>query len=216
MSKYIDIHTHHNVGEGLFITNSYHAFEKAVGAGLCSLGLHPWYITPDGIEHELVQLEKYASLQNVVAIGECGLDKLTKTDWSLQKDAFRRQIRLANKLHKPLIIHCVRAYDEVLQLLKQEQVAVPVIFHGFNKNVQVAQRILAQGYYLSFGAALLNDQSHAIEALEACTVDRFFLETDDADIAIGQIYEKAADVRKTGKDDLILQLQKNFQAVFII
>ena len=204
------------MGEGLFITNRYHAFEGAVGAGLCSLGLHPWYITPDGIEHELVQLEKYASLSNVAAIGECGLDKLTNTDWSLQKDAFRRQITLANKLHKPLIIHCVRAYDEVLLLLKQEQVAVPVVFHGFNKNVQIAQRILAQGYYLSFGAALLNDQSPAIMAIQVCPEDRFFLETDDADIAIGQIYEKAADVRKTGKDDLILQLQKNFQAVFNI
>lgn len=204
------------MGEGLFITNRYHAFEKAEGNGLCSLGLHPWYITADGIEPELVQLEKYASLQNVVGIGECGLDKLTKTDWVLQEDAFRRQIRLANRLHKPLIIHCVRAYDEVLQQLKQEQVAVPVIFHGFNKNLQIAQRILAQGYYLSFGAALLNDQSSAIAALQACTEDRFFLETDDADIAIGQIYEKAADVRKTGKDDLILQLQKNFQAVFNI
>lgn len=204
------------MGEGLFITNRYHAFEKAEGAGLCSLGLHPWYIIPDGIEHELVQLEKYASLQNVVAIGECGLDKLTKTDWALQEEAFRKQIRLANKLYKPLIIHCVRAYDEVLQILKQELVAVPVIFHGFNKNVQIAQRILAKGYYFSFGAALLNDQSSAIAALRACPEDRFFLETDDADITIGQIYEKAADARKTGKDDLILQLQKNFQAVFNI
>lgn len=204
------------MGEGLFITNRYHAFEKAEGGGLCSLGIHPWYVTPDGIEHELVQLEQYASQPNVVAIGECGLDKLTNTDWSLQEDAFHRQIRLANKLHKPLIIHCVRAYDEVLLLLKQEQVAVPVVFHGFNKNVQVAQRILAKGYYLSFGAVLLNDQSSAIAAIQACPEDRFFLETDDADIAIGQIYEKAADVRKTGKDDLILQLQKNFQAVFNI
>lgn len=204
------------MGEGLFITNGYHAFEKAEGGGLCSLGLHPWYITPDGIEHELVQIEKYASLPNVVAIGECGLDKLTNTDWSLQEDVFRRQITLANKLHKPLIIHCVRAYDEVLLLLKQEQVAVPVVFHGFNKNVQIAQRILAQGYYLSFGAALLNDQSPAIMAIQVCPEDRFFLETDDADIAIGQIYEKATDIRKTGEDALILQLQKNFQAVFNI
>lgn len=183
---------------------------------MCSLGLHPWHITPDDIENEMVLLEKYASLQNAVAIGECGMDKLTNTDWVLQEDVFRRQIRLANKLHKPLIIHCVRAYDEVLQTLKQEQAAVPVIFHGFNKNVQVAQRILAQEYYLSFGATLLNNQSSAIAAIEACPGDRFFLETDDTDIAIGQIYEKAADIRKTDLDALILQLQKNFQAVFNI
>jgi len=203
------------VGEGLFITNRYHAFEKASEGSLYSLGIHPWYVDSD-FDNQLTQLEQYATLPNVVGIGECGLDKLTNTDWALQEDIFRRQIRLANKLHKPLIIHCVRAYDEVLQLLKQEQAAVPVIFHGFNKNVQVAQRILARGYYLSFGAALLNDQSSAIAAIQACPEDRFFLETDDADIAIGQVYEKAADVRKTGEDALILQLQKNFQAVFNI
>lgn len=215
MSKYIDIHTHHNVGEGLFITNRYQAFEKASEGSLCSLGIHPWYVDAD-FDNQLAQLEQYATLPNVVAIGECGLDKLTATPWHLQEQTFRLQIQLANTLHKPLIIHCVRAYDEVLQTLKQEQAAVPVIFHGFNKNVQVAQRILAQGYYLSFGAALLNNQSSAIAVIEACPGDRFFLETDDTDIAIGQIYEKAADIRKTDLDALILQLQKNVQAVFNI
>lgn len=193
----------------------YHAFEKASEGGLCSLGIHPWYVDAD-FDNQLAQLEQYATLPNVVAIGECGLDKLTATPWHLQERAFRLQIQLANTLHKPLIIHCVRAYDEVLQMLKLEQVQVPVIFHGFNKNMLVAEGILKNGYYLSFGTALLNDQSPAIAAIQACPEDKFFLETDDKDIAIGQIYEKAADVRKTGKDALILQLQKNFQAVFNI
>lgn len=215
MSKYIDIHTHHNVGQGLFITNRYQAFEKASDGGLCSLGIHPWYIDAD-FDNQLAQLERYATLPNVVAIGECGFDKVTATPWHLQERAFRLQMQLANTLHKPLIIHSVRAYDEVLQLLKQEQVAVPVIFHGFNKNVQVAERILNNGYYLSFGAALLNDKSPAIAAIQASPEDKFFLETDDADISIGQIYEKAADIRKTDLDALILQLQKNVQAVFNI
>ena len=199
----------------MFITNRYQAFEKASEGGLCSLGIHPWYVDAD-FDNQLAKLEQYATLPNVVAIGECGLDKLTATPWHLQERTFRQQIQLANTLHKPLIIHCVRAYDEVLQILQQEQVQVPVVFHGFNKNVQIAQRILAQGYYLSFGAALLNDQSPAIMAIQVCPEDRFFLETDDADIAIGQIYEKVADIRKTDLDALILQLHKNFQAVFNI
>jgi TatD DNase family protein len=203
------------VGEGLFITNRYQAFEKASEGGLCSLGIHPWYVDAD-FDNQLAQLEQYATLPNVVAIGECGLDKVTATSWDLQAWAFRIQIQLANTLHKPLIIHCVRAYDEVLQMLKLEQVQVPVVFHGFNKNVQVAERILNRGYYLSFGAALLKDNGPAIAAIQCCPATSFFLETDDTDFSIGQIYEKAADVRKTGEDALILQLQKNFQAVFNI
>lgn len=216
LTDYIDIHTHHNAGEGLFITNRYQAFEKAEEGGLCSLGLHPWHITDAGFDMDIAQLEQFVTLQNVVAIGECGLDKVTETDWTLQEKAFRTQIQLAGRLHKPLIIHCVRAYDEVLMILKQEKVTVPVIFHGFNKNVQVAARILDCGYYLSFGAALLKASSPALVALAACPENMFFLETDDAAINIGQIYEKAADIRKTGTDALILQLQKNFQAVFNI
>ncbi len=215
MSKYIDIHTHHNVGEGLFITNRYQAFEKASEGGLCSLGIHPWYIDAD-LDNQLSQLEKYATLPNVVAIGECGLDKLTATPWLLQERVFRLQIQLANKLRKPLIIHCVRAYDEVLELLKREQVVVPVIFHGFNKNVQLAERILNRGYYLSFGAALQKDNAPAIVAIQCCPATSFFLETDDTEFSIGHIYEKAADIRKTDLDTLILQLQKNVQAVFNI
>lgn len=216
LADYIDIHTHHNVGEGLFITNRYQAFDKAAEGGLCSLGLHPWYLTEAGFDNEFAQLAKYAALPNVAAIGECGLDKVTETPWELQEKAFRAQIQLANRLQKPLVIHCVRTYDEVLHILKQERVQVPVIFHGFNKNAQVAKRILDNGYYVSFGAALLKEQSLAITALKYCPETRFFLETDDADVSISQIYEKAADIRKTGTDALILQLQKNFQAVFNI
>jgi len=216
LADYIDIHTHHNVGEGLFITNRYQAFEIAAEGGLCSLGLHPWYVTDADFDSEMTQLERFAMLPNTLAIGECGLDKVTETDWELQGKAFRTQIKLANRLQKPLIIHCVRAYDEVLQILKQERVQVPVIFHGFNKNVQVSKRILDSGYYLSFGAALLKEQSPAIASLQNTPEAGFFLETDDADVSIRQIYEKVADIRKTGTDALILQLQKNFQAVFNI
>ncbi|MBW7912590.1 MAG: TatD family hydrolase [Taibaiella sp.] len=216
MDAYIDIHTHKQSATGLSVINRHEDFAQALDGVTCSLGVHPWYIQADAPDTQLANLRQYAALPNVIAIGECGLDKATDTDWQLQGRVFAAQIALANELNKPLVIHCVRAYEEVLDILHDSQVAVPVIFHGFNKNAQLAERLINAGYYLSFGAALLNEGSYAAKALTHIPLERIFLETDDSAVPIEQIYETAAGWLKTGKDALILQLQNNFSRVFNI
>ncbi len=217
MGGYIDIHTHRiSATAGLTVINRYEGFEQAVDGITCSLGVHPWYIQADAPEKQLASLRQYAALPNVIAIGECGLDKATDTAWQLQVRVFAAQIALANELNKPLVIHCVRAYEEVLDMLRDSEVAVPVIFHGFNKNIQLAERLVKAGYYLSFGAGLLKEGSNATYVIQSIPVDHFFLETDDSTVPIEQIYETAARWLKTGKDALILQLQNNFRRVFNI
>jgi TatD DNase family protein len=148
----------------------------------------------------------------VVAIGETGLDKLCKTDWSKQELSFIAHVQWANFIHKPLIIHCVKAWDEVFAALTQEKVSVPVIFHGYAKNLQLAQQITRQGYYLSFGKAL--EQERLQQVLNAIPVNQFFLETDDADIEIETVYDYAAAALSIDRISLSLQLQKNAEAVF--
>ena len=86
--------------------------------------------------------------------------------------------------------------------------------HGYNKKIAVAQRLLDKGYYLSFGAAILNDSLHAAQVLRHVPADRYFLETDDADVAIAQIYDKAAELRATAVENIILQVAQNFKSVF--
>lgn len=215
LQQYIDIHTHH-ARKGLSVLNRYDNFQQAEDGALCSLGMHPWYLSEGALDEQLHQLEQYAQFDNVLAIGECGLDKITKTDWALQVKAFGGQVALANKLEKPLIIHCVRAYEEVIQLLKEYDVSVPVIFHGFNKSLQVAERILSEGYYISFGAALHNERSHSSSVITHVPIEKLFLETDEAPDSIEAIYKTASMLLKTDIDTLILQLQKNFHTVFKI
>jgi len=198
----------------LFVQSLYQNFERAGNDGLYSVGLHPWYINNDTLDAKFRELEQAANGDNVIAIGECGLDKVCDTDWDLQLQAFSKQINLANRLNKPLVIHCVRAYEEVLGMLKDGGVNVPVVFHGFNKKWQLAEQILKQGYYLSFGAAILKEDAGAGDALSKVPADRFFLETDDRDASIMDIYNAAASIRKTPIDALILQLRKNFETVF--
>ncbi len=206
MPSFINVHTHNPTDKNAII-NFYEAFEESGKVTCCSLGLHPWYAGNASFS----QLKNYAGQGNVVAIGECGLDKRCSTDWSLQEKIFREQIALANELDKPLIIHCVRAYSECIQLLAAAK--VPVIFHGFNRNLRIAQLLLDEGFYLSVGAAVWNPVFG--EVFPALPVDRLFFETDDRDdLEIGDVYKRAAELKKIEVESLILQVQHNFQKVF--
>ncbi len=212
MYHYIDIHTHNNTptAHALRIVNVYEQFDTIPKNGWFSVGMHPWYLSG---AIDIDKLQKVAMRSNILAIGECGLDKVCATDWNLQIRAFAQQIELANKIGKPLIIHCVRAWEEVMATLKQHKVSVPVIFHGFNKS-NIASRLIDNGYYLSFGKALLSPGSPAAEAIASIPAHRYFLETDDSDISIADIYTAAATLRQTEQDDVILQLRQNFKTVF--
>lgn len=212
LPPYIDIHTHHDTTDTavLSLLNKYENFDQVKPGKQYSLGLHPWYI--HNAADQLQQLERYISSTSVWAIGECGLDHLCTTDKALQKKVFAHQIRLANEYRKPLVIHCVKAFPETLSLLKEA--TVPAIFHGFRNKQVLADEILAAGHYLSFGAAILHPGATAAAVLATIPDDRFFLETDDqTGLDIREIYNAASFIRKTGKDAIILQLQKNFQNV---
>ena len=159
-------------------------------------------------------LTKLADLPNVLAIGECGLDKLCHTDCDLQVNVFKQQIGLANKLDKPLIVHCVRAFDELIKIIDGQPPSVPVVVHGFNKKGSIAEALIGRGIYLSFGAAILKNGSPAADALKQMPADRCFLETDNAEVPIYDIYRAAASIRQISEEAVILQVQQNFATVF--
>lgn len=186
-------------------------FSNAKNGMLCSLGLHPWYLQNWRLLIE--EVRELALASNVLAIGECGLDKVCDTDWNVQVDAFCAQVKLANELLKPLIIHCVKAYSEVVQVLEKAEVCVPVIFHGFNRNWNVAEQLLSKGYYLSVGAAVMRNEAMT-PVVKQMPADRFFCETDDAEVPVQQVYQAVASVRQTTVDDIVLQVESNFNHVF--
>jgi TatD DNase family protein len=177
--------------------------------GMYSVGLHPWYITAQW-QQAIEEVKRWSVYEHVLAIGECGLDKICETDFALQQQVFEQHIAWANTLGKPLIIHCVKAFDETLLALKQSQ--VPVIFHGFNKSRDLALQIIRAGHYLSFGKAL--GQPRMNQLLKSIPPERIFLETDDADISIQQVYQLAAAAYNIDELSLSLQLRQNVKTVF--
>lgn len=208
----INIHTHQHSGSGeRAIINIYQHFDKVLAGNFYSVGIHPWYIQESWLQ-QFKEIKDYSPLDAVVAIGETGLDKLCNTDWSRQELSFTAHVQWANFLQKPLIIHCVKAWDEVLATLKKQKVNVPVIFHGFTKSPELAQQITKQGYYLSFGKALEHERLQLL--LKKIPPNQFFLETDDADTGIETVYNYAAAALSIDRISLDLQIQENAKAVF--
>lgn len=205
---YINIHTHDEGAPGT-IVNVLRDFDEIPREGFYSAGLHPWYLKENAAE-EFAKLKLTCLKENVLAVGECGLDKICETDMALQQTWFAEQVKLAAQINKPLIIHCVRAYEEVMRALKS--VRVPVIFHGFNKNENVAAKLLQHGYYLSFGKHLWSENTAKV--FRDCPKEKFFLETDDAGHTIEEVYERAASIKNISLEELKTQVSDNVQKVF--
>ena len=160
-----------------------------------SAGIHPWYIHENFSNIQLKKLEAIATEPNIKFIGECGLDRLKGAPLPLQEEIFIKQIRIAEEVKKPVIIHCVRCYNELISIKKIVRPRVPFIVHGFNTKIEISRQLLDKGFYLSLGGALLQEESNALKVLQEIPLERLFLETDDKDISIVDIYQKAAEVR---------------------
>jgi TatD DNase family protein len=165
-----------------------------------SVGLHPWYAQLEKLELQLQYLKVVANQQNVKLIGECGLDRLKGETLENQILILEKQISLAEALNKPLILHCVKCYSELIEIKERLKVKVPMIIHGFNKNEEPGKQMLAKGFLLSFGAAILRENSGAARLVQS--TDNFFLETDDSEIPIEEIYLTAANLKKCSVDEL--------------
>jgi TatD DNase family protein len=196
----------------LFIENLYKNFDQNLQGMMVSMGLHPWYLNAATLEEELESLKNNISRQEVLAVGECGLDRLSNTDWALQLQAFQKQIGLAEEINKPLIIHCVKAFNDVLALLKN--VKVPVIFHGINNKLSIIQPVIEASYYLSFGKSLLGYNDAILNTFRETPLEQVFLETDDADVDIKEIYKSAARIKDISEKEIVLQIEKNFLKLF--
>lgn len=216
----IDVHTHQiPAGSGkLFILNRFpdNLLPELPPGGFYSIGLHPWYVGHNlELSRQLGRLEELVSSDGVIAIGECGLDKACKTEWSNQLEAFLWQCDLAENLNKPVIIHCVRSWNDIYHLHRKRNPKVPWILHGYNANDMVTGQLLQQGLYFSFGKSLLDEDSPARKSFLMVPPDRLFLETDEESLSIQNVYEKASELMDIKLTTLAEQIEWNFRQVFV-
>jgi TatD DNase family protein len=174
-----------------------------------SVGLHPKDIWEDWAI-ELEKIKKITQHTKCMAVGECGLDKRIDVDFQLQQKVFLAQISWANEIQKPLIIHCVRAYSEIITLKKKSKVAMVV--HGFNKKKTVADMLLSHDFYLSFGKAVL--QNVSLQGIvKTIPLEKIFLETDDEDFNMDALYQKVASLKSISLETLQQQIHENLEKI---
>ena len=188
---YIDFHTHKVPAEKEVV---------AIVEGRETWGIHPWqadeeFVVPD--------------LSGKLAIGECGLDGLRGPSMERQEEVFIQQIKLSEEAEKPLIIHCVKALDRLLQLHKDLKPKQMWMLHGFRGKPQQLRSLLDAGFFVSFGFAF-NEES-----LRICPIDRLLLETDaDEERSIEELYNNVANLRGINSTNLLEAMTKNYLSLF--
>ena len=210
--NFFDVHTHllrEKPDTNAVLNIFWQDIDKLPDCQPFSLSAHPWFLdTYRSVDFESM-LQKLCDNPYFMAIGECGLDKNTAFNPDFQISTLNEQYKFAETLDKPMIIHCVRSFEQLLTWRKGK--AVNMLLHGFNRKIELLKDLIKAGFYLSFGAAIFEDS----KALVNCPLEKLFLETDDQDMySIEEIYNKAAEVLNMDLELLKLQILENRKTFF--
>jgi len=207
--QYVDIHTHksHFNDNEIFIKNIFP--EEEFPLSPFSIGQHPWYNGMSISNLELI-LTKATKLKQCYAIGEIGLDKMSGIPFNIQQSFFEFQVDFAVSAKLPVIIHNVKSTQEILNTIKGKD--TKFIFHGFTGNVKTMKQIVDNGYYVSFGQSLMHHKA-TMEAITQVPANSFFLETDNSEYSISEIYKQAICLLNN-KQSLFSCLINNFTTIF--
>lgn len=212
----IDSHTHNQNAADAVINADLQNFGFKEGLHY-SIGLHPWMVREDN-DALLNRILSHAASANVVAIGECGIDTLKAASQGisisseeyrqLQTSILEKHILLSEAVGKPLILHSVRATNDIISLKRFFKPSQPWIIHGFRAKPTVLQNLLKEGLFVSYGH-LFNEES-----LRATPLHRLLIETDDSGLAINEVAAKASQCLGITQDKLIETVKANNKLIF--
>ena len=212
--KFYNLHTHKFTNNpNVFELVNQYPWEFDESIPYYSIGIHPWYINENRLATDLKIIEEKLQLSECLALGECGLDKRIEVPMALQIEVFQKQIALAEKYQKPLVLHLVAAFDELIEIKKRLKISVPIVIHGFSKSEQLAKQLIDNGFYLSFGKYLLRNKEMET-VFKSIPNDKFFLETDTIEETLEEVYQKAALCKTISLEELQKMVEKNWKKVF--
>lgn len=211
----IDFHTHlPKSGTSIQILNTFaQDLPLPEDENFYSVGLHPWHLELVDPEECLQSIDQAMGQKNVLALGECGLDRSVSIDFAVQVRYFRKQIELAEKHSKPLIIHCVRAFPELMKLKAAFKTNIPWIIHGYQGNRVTTFQLIRHNFFFSVGESLLSNQQKK-DLVPLIPLDHLFLETDDREIDISAMYSLASQLLQIDQERLGAIILENFKRLF--
>jgi TatD DNase family protein len=215
---YIDIHNHGSLSaKGQFSIENLMAHEGRIPddqSGLTyTIGIHPWHFTAENYKQQIDNVGRYADHLNIIALGEAGFDRLRGPSVELQRTAFEEQVKIANEKSKPLFIHCVRAWDELLSERKNLKPLTPWLIHGFRGKKELALQLVSKEMYLSFWFDFILKPESA-QLVKSLPKEKLFLETDGSGVDIRRIYTKVAADLEMPVEELKKLIYSNFNKIF--
>jgi TatD DNase family protein len=215
---FIDIHTHHSSSEigtiqvyNLFPGDAIPVF---TGKNFYSVGLHPWKVNSEKDNNNLLQImEDALELDHVIFIGECGLDKVAGTNFDEQLRVFKAQVIMAEEFERPLIIHCVKAFNELIEIYNENQPMTPWILHGYNGNSELCKQLSKRNLLFSFGETIFKVNAKAVDSLKYLPLNKIFFETDEYNGSVENVYERASEILMIPVPVLKETIWKNFNRI---
>lgn len=193
-----------------------------------SLGLHPYFLDElwkqrlDQLETTLEHaLENDTSLN---ALGECGLDAICKSDWSIQYAACEQQLLIAQSLRLPVILHHRKTHHQLLHLIKQTRFEHGGIVHAFSGSYELAMAYREKGFLLGMGGTITYERAHKTRnTLAKLSLDDVVIETDAPDMPmcglqgkrnepchITRVVQSISDVMQVKKQDVVTASTENY------
>ena len=215
---FVDFHTHpfHWESDTITVQNIFpgDGFAAFTGRNFYSVGLHPWHIGKKKENNAALQLmEEALEFDHVILVGEAGLDKIVDTSFKEQQRVFEAQAHLAEEYQYPMIIHCVKAMNEIIELRKNLRPNMPWILHGYNGSVEMTKQLCDSGFLFSFGANLFRENCKSIQSLKYLPLDKIFFETDEWDKDVSNIYKLAAKLKAIDLERLKEEIWLNFNRI---
>lgn len=215
---YINIHGHrsaNNIQEWV-LTNMFAQDypPEDMEFGNYSVGLHPYHVGQVDEEDALMKVRLSTENLNVCAIGEIGLDKSIDTPLNEQMRFFKSQVEIAEFADLPVILHVVRAFNEMIGFMKSHKPVIPMIIHGYNGSPEMAEDLINAGFYLSFGEAIAGHNKKIIDSLQGVPLEKLFLETDEGELDIREVYHLTSEIKKISPDRLRTGILENTRTIF--
>ncbi|MGN1384684.1 MAG: TatD family hydrolase [Clostridia bacterium] len=152
---------------------------------ICGISPNDIAETENEIKQQIEQIEKIAQSTKIVGIGEIGLDYYwNKENKELQKKAFINQIKLADKMDLPIIIHSREAVMDTIQILKENTPKRKGVFHCCPLNIELVKEGLKLGFYISLaGPITFKNSKNADEIIKMIPLEKMLIETDSPYLA---------------------------------
>ncbi len=216
---YVDIHTHKvNVEKKdkstIYLLN--HQWHEPLPDHpyLCA-SLHPWSL-PDSVEEGQQFLSQSFTNEQYIALGEIGLDKKNESDWNTQHSHYIKALQFAKNNSVPVVVlHSVKAHAECIAGILNEKVESAIIFHDYYGSIQQTKEILSHNnFFISLGSILKRPKSKLYEYIKDLPLDKVFLETDDSELSIEEVYSSFCLLTGRNIDEVKSSCYNNLMSIF--